>query len=146
MVDIATFRAVFPEFGDSAKYPDAQVQYYLDFAVQSLRPEAWRNLLERGTGLFVAHYLAMSAISRAGTVPGRGQLGIVASKSVGPASISYDNSAISAQPCTVIAGLSEALGPQQHGNEIEEERDRSRCGKRSQGQPCRAGQTVRRSL
>ena len=97
MVDVATFRAVFPEFGDAAKYPDAQVQYYLDFAVQSLRPEAWRNLLERGTGLFVAHYLAMSAISRAGTVPGRGQLGIVASKSVGPASISYDNSAISAQ-------------------------------------------------
>ena len=97
MVDIATFRAVFPEFGDSAKYPDAQVQYYLDFAVQSLRPEAWRNLLERGTGLFVAHYLATSAISRAGTIPGRGQLGIVASKSVGPASISYDNSAISAQ-------------------------------------------------
>ena len=97
MVDIATFRAVFPEFVDSAKYPDAQAQYYLDFAVQSLRPEAWRNLLERGTGLFVAHYLAMSAISRAGTVPGRGQLGIVASKSVGPASISYDNSAISAQ-------------------------------------------------
>ena len=97
MVDIATFRAVFPELGDAAKYPDAQVQYYLDFAVQSLRPEAWRNLLERGTGLFVAHYLAMSAISRAGTVPGRGQLGIVASKSVGPASISYDNSAISAQ-------------------------------------------------
>ena len=97
MVDIATFRAVFPEFGDAAKYPDVQVQYYLDFAVQSLRPEAWRNLLERGTGLFVAHYLAMSAISRAGTVPGRGQLGIVASKSVGPASISYDNSAISAQ-------------------------------------------------
>ena len=97
MVDIATFRAVFPEFVDAAKYPDVQVQYYLDFAVQSLRPEAWRNLLERGTGLFVAHYLAMSAISRAGTVPGRGQLGIVASKSVGPASISYDNSAISAQ-------------------------------------------------
>ena len=96
-MDIATFRAVFPELGDAAKYPDAQVQYYLDFAVQSLRPEAWRNLLERGTGLFVAHYLAMSAISRAGTVPGRGQLGIVASKSVGPASISYDNSAISAQ-------------------------------------------------
>ena len=96
-MDIATFRAVFPEFGDAAKYPDAQVQYYLDFSVQSLRPEAWRNLLERGTGLFVAHYLAMSAISRAGTVPGRGQLGIVASKSVGPASISYDNSAISAQ-------------------------------------------------
>ena len=96
-MDIATFRAVFPEFGDAAKYPDAQVQYYLDFAVQSLRPEAWRNLLERGTGLFVAHYLAMSAISRAGTIPGRGQLGIVASKSVGPASISYDNSAISAQ-------------------------------------------------
>ena len=97
MVGIAAFRAVFPEFGDAAKYPDAQVQYYLDFAVQSLRPEAWRNLLERGTGLFVAHYLAMSAISRAGTIPGRGQLGIVASKSVGPASISYDNSAISAQ-------------------------------------------------
>ena len=97
MVDVATFRAVFPEFGDAAKYPDARVQYYLDFAVQSLRPEAWRNLLERGTGLFVAHYLAMSAISRAGAIPGRGQLGIVASKSVGPASISYDNSAISAQ-------------------------------------------------
>ena len=96
-MDIATFRAVFPGFVDAAKYPDVQVQYYLDFAVQSLRPEAWRNLLERGTGLFVAHYLAMSAISRAGTIPGRGQLGIVASKSVGPASISYDNSAISAQ-------------------------------------------------
>lgn len=100
MVDIATFRAVFPEFGDSAKYPDAQVQYYLDFAVQSLRPEAWCNLLERGTGLFVAHYLAMSAVSGSGAIPGRGQLGIVASKSVGPASISYDNSAISAQADT----------------------------------------------
>ena len=97
MVDISAFRAVFPEFVDAAKYPDVQVQYYLDFAVQSLRPEAWRNLLERGTGLFVAHYLAMSAVSGSGAIPGRGQLGIVASKSVGPASISYDNSAISAQ-------------------------------------------------
>ena len=96
-MDIATFRAVFPEFGYAAKYPDVQVQYYLDFAVQSLRPEAWRNLLERGTGLFVAHYLAMSAVSGSGAIPGRGLLGIVASKSVGPASISYDNSAISAQ-------------------------------------------------
>lgn len=78
-VTITSFRAAFPAFGDPTKYPDGQVQFYLDFAVLMLRPERWTTVLDQGTMLFVAHFLSTDALALAagiGGVPGTG-VGVV---------------------------------------------------------------------
>lgn len=90
----AEFRQQIPQFADTAKYPDTQVQMYLSMAEASLPASRWGELYEFGLALFVAHNLALDQMS-SGAIPGRAQIGLVASKSVGPASISYDNSAFS---------------------------------------------------
>ena len=87
----AEFRQQIPQFADAVKYPDAQVQFYLTMAELSLPASRWGELYGFGLALFVAHNLALDQMSN-GTIPGRAQIGLVASKSVGPASVSYDNS------------------------------------------------------
>lgn len=88
----AEFRQQIPQFADAVKYPDAQVQFYLAMAELSLPASRWGELYGFGLALFTAHNLALDQMSN-GAIPGRAQVGLVASKSVGPASISYDNSA-----------------------------------------------------
>ena len=91
MLIAADFRARFPHFADAVKWPDASIDFYVTLAAKSLPPERWLDLLPEGTALFVAHNLALDAMA-AGKIPGRlSNAGIVASKSVGPAAISYDN-------------------------------------------------------
>lgn len=85
------FRQQIPQFADTAKYPDAQVQMYLGMAEASLPASRWGELYGFGLALFTAHNLALDQMSN-GPIPGRSQFGLVASKSVGPASVSYDNS------------------------------------------------------
>lgn len=87
----AEFRQQFTQFADAAKYPDAQVQFYLEMAELSLPASRWGELYGFGLALFTAHNLALDQMSN-GPIPGRSQFGLVASKSVGPASVSYDNS------------------------------------------------------
>lgn len=87
----AEFRQQIPQFADTAKYPDAQVQMYLGMAEASLPASRWGELYGFGLALFTAHNLALDQMSN-GPIPGRSQFGLVASKSVGPASVSYDNS------------------------------------------------------
>jgi hypothetical protein len=109
----ATFIQDFPEFGNQSAYPPAVIAYYLALANILLNPVFWGgpspNALPQGTPvsppqamidfaaeLFVAHNLVLEyAAQRAaatGGLPGT-QTGPVASKGVGPISVSYDNGA-----------------------------------------------------
>lgn len=106
-VTTATFRADFPEFGSLAMFPENVLNYYIALGGMLLNQRRWGTPSETATSpptkkydfgleLFVAHHVtlekqAMDAAS-AGAAPGTGQGGAVASKSVGPASVSYDTS------------------------------------------------------
>lgn len=88
----AEFRASFPQFVSATLYPDSSVQFWLTLAGKLLRPERWQDVLPEGIGLFVAHNLALEGPAGAGSkTPGVGT-GMVASKTVGKLSVSYDNS------------------------------------------------------
>ena len=87
----ADFRARWVQFADPVRWPDTLISFYSTLAEKSLPPSRWLDLLPEGTALFIAHNLALDAMS-AGRIPGRiSGAGIVASKSVGPAAVSYDN-------------------------------------------------------
>ena len=87
----AEFRTRWVQFADPVRWPDALISFYDTLAAKSLRPDRWLDMLPEGTALFIAHNLALDAMS-AGRIPGRiSGAGMVASKSVGPASVSYDN-------------------------------------------------------
>lgn len=89
---VAAFRSLQPEFSDSVKYPDAAITRWLVLADKILPANRWEDWLETGTCWFAAHYLAIGRLneqtSRRGSAVGAG--GIVASKSLGQASVSYD--------------------------------------------------------
>ena len=84
-MDAATFRAVYPVYGDLIKYAPETVDYWLATARARLNPLVWQNLLDEGLGLFVAHKLALmtSVTAGAGT-------GLVSSKSIGGVSIAFN--------------------------------------------------------
>lgn len=73
-IDITTFRGRFPEFSDTSKYPDAQVQFYLDLSQMLMAADRWQNLLPFGAFLFTAHNLTLEAVavrdSARGSIPG----------------------------------------------------------------------------
>ena len=95
-MDVSTFTTTYPEFGNATKYPDAVIARWLDLASIMLNAERWGAALDFGTGLFVAHNLALGAVSTAaakkGGAPGQ-QIGPLSSKSVGHVSASYDTGA-----------------------------------------------------
>ncbi|MFG1399838.1 DUF4054 domain-containing protein [Roseixanthobacter pseudopolyaromaticivorans] len=97
-VTSASFYQAFPEFADVEKYPVATVDMWVAAARSLLSAERWGDLLDLGTGLFVAHNLALSRLATAaaasGAAPG-GATGIVASKAVDKVSVSYDTSSAS---------------------------------------------------
>lgn len=70
----ASFRAAFPAFADTTKYPDAEVNFYIGLAVIMCgNVYRWGDALEYGMSLFIAHNLALdgTALSAAGGgVPG----------------------------------------------------------------------------
>jgi hypothetical protein len=106
-VSAVTFRESYPEF-DATAYPTSAVNYFLAVATILLStarfgvgataaaspPTTEYDLV---TELFVAHFLTLEKRAQdaasAGGVPGEVQ-GPVASKSVGPLSVSYANSAV----------------------------------------------------
>lgn len=96
-VDIATFRANFPEFSNTTPYPDPQVQFYLDYSVIALSEIRWNTLLDQGTQLFVAHNLALAAqrakAAATGAIPGVTQ-GAVNAKAVDKVSVGYDSTVV----------------------------------------------------
>ena len=94
--DTCEFKKVFPEFADDNKYPPAQIEYWGSIAELRLNADRWGNLLTHGKYLFIAHNVALSAQAVAAANQGSSVLqstGLLAGKSVGDVSISYDTSA-----------------------------------------------------
>lgn len=95
-MDVATFRQDFPEFSDTTKYPDAQVQFWLTVSESLVNPDRWGVLTDQGIELCTAHHLVLAARDEAaisvGGVPGL-MKGPQSSKAVDKVSASYDTGA-----------------------------------------------------
>lgn len=91
-MDIAQFRIDFPEFTDATTYPTAMIKFWSRLAEVRMNVLRWGNLYPYGVELCTAHYITVA--SKNATSPG-GVGGMVASKSVGPAAVSYDTASIS---------------------------------------------------
>jgi hypothetical protein len=85
-VTIDSFRASFPEFADTTKYPDSQITFWLNGSIVRFDPTLFDDQFDYITSLYVAHNLAVS--KRRGLV--NGGIGFLSSKSVGPVSAGYD--------------------------------------------------------
>ena len=103
----ASFVIDYPEFGNQSEYPVPVINYYLALAGILLNQSRWgcpsatatnppTTLIDMATELFVAHHIAIEyraqRAAAAGAPPGDAT-GPVASKSVGPISVSYDTGA-----------------------------------------------------
>ena len=82
------FRIAFPQFASS---PDATVDALLAQAGIWLSAEMWGDVLDIGTGLYVAHFLQLGINSQAnGGASQKTATGLLASKSVDVVSASMD--------------------------------------------------------
>ncbi|MCE2563375.1 DUF4054 domain-containing protein [Komagataeibacter sp. FNDCF1] len=94
-MNASDFLTLFPEFSDTTRYPTATITMWLTVAAQFVDQRRWGDSYNLGLSLFVAHELVLgqqaAIASAAGSVPGV-TTGVVASKSVGPLSKSYDTS------------------------------------------------------
>ena len=109
---VGQFRIDYPAFADTARFTDAEIQYWIDIACSppnmsyAINQRRWGQFFTLGLNLFVAHNLAVADMltQRAGP-PGTGTgpggsygytslvgVGVPASKSVGGVSLSYDTS------------------------------------------------------
>lgn len=99
--DIAQFRQHFPEFGDTVRYPDPQIEFWSSIGEICLIEDRWKTLYAQGMELFVAHNITMATqnldVADAGGDPGSAASGPVQSKTVGSVSKSYDSQAIAEQ-------------------------------------------------
>lgn len=89
---LTEFRAAFPSFTE-ALYPDAAVEIRLALANDFFRTPRWGDgdLRKHVMGLYTAHYLsAFGSQSQGGNGQGSSAMGVVSSKSVDGASVSYD--------------------------------------------------------
>lgn len=92
-MDNAAFRAAFPEFSDKSVYPDEMLTLWGDFATSQVNECRWKSQTLMGIRLYVAHEITLAArnlkVSSNGGTPGDSS-GPVNTKTVGPATISYD--------------------------------------------------------
>ena len=83
------FRLAYPEFNDPGYFTSSAIAGLLATADLRLDSTSWQDSLNQGIGLFVAHYLTLSARQLTSNgVPGS----VITSKTVGPITISYDPS------------------------------------------------------
>ena len=83
---LANFRTLFPEFADTAAFPDATIQMWIIVGEAQMDVTRWGDLYEHGSMLFIAHNLKL--VVDGGNAGG----GAVSSKTVGSVSVSYDTS------------------------------------------------------
>lgn len=92
-VTAASFREMFAEFADAAKYPSPRIDAYITLAAKMMNAGRWGDLADYGAMLFVAHHVSLQAKrvrdSRFGKAPGQAG-GIVNNKSVDKVSIGFD--------------------------------------------------------
>lgn len=81
----ADFIAAFSKFADTAKYPEDSVEFWAGVAAKVIDPCKWGNMYMTGVYLYVAHQITLDSNDASGK-----DNGLVASKSVGSASKSYD--------------------------------------------------------
>lgn len=89
------FRADFPEFANTARYPDPAVNFYLGQADAILNQDVHGDQFVYLAELFTAHYVELRGRALAGAAGGfvsSGGSGVASSKSVDKVSVSYDNS------------------------------------------------------
>ena len=88
------FRSDFPQFADSTKFPDTQINFRLGLADILLSEKLTGvKLFPYFAELFVAHYLTLYAADSSAEAVGAASGatgGVVASKSVDKVSVSYD--------------------------------------------------------
>lgn len=89
------FRSDFPQFADTTKFPDSQINFRLGLADLLLSEKLTGvKLFPYFVELFVAHYLTLYAGDSAAAAMGGASgstSGVTASKSVDKVSVSYDN-------------------------------------------------------
>ncbi len=97
MLSPSDFRAIFPEFSDINAYPDAGIQFWLNYAYNNLNACRWNANLDTGAAYLTAHQVVLAKrnkdASRRGGTPGTVQ-GPLSSKGVGPVNASYDTSSV----------------------------------------------------
>lgn len=93
------FRAIFPAFASTTAFPDESIQYRLTLADAVISPDVWVEpvILEHAKGLYAAHFLALyGSVAVGGDGTGSmaaGSSGVISSKSVDGASVSFDTGA-----------------------------------------------------
>lgn len=96
LVTTTEFRRKFPEFISQEVFPGPVLQTWLDFAAKMLPEDRWSTVHDMGICFFAAHYVSLQARGLAAATSGKqspNTAGPVSSKSIGPASVSYDTSA-----------------------------------------------------
>lgn len=93
-VSPSQFRADFPSFADTTKFPDAQIQRFLDLSGCMINTDRWGCFSTMGMELITAHFLTMQgyflAINQGMPYPAGMALGIPTSKSVSKVSVGKD--------------------------------------------------------
>lgn len=92
-MDLDKFRLDFPEFADPVAYSNEQLTFWGDLSELEISSTRFGAARAHAVELLAAHYMAVSRLNGMGTTPGAGG-GLVASKSVGDVSVSYDNSGV----------------------------------------------------
>lgn len=91
---VADFRATFPEFTDTERYPDFLIAGWGIVATKQVCPRIWKNETQLGINLYVAHEITLEAQSiaaaKVGGIPGQ-QAGQANTKTVGSVTVGYDS-------------------------------------------------------
>lgn len=94
-MDLTQFRLDFPEFSDTAKYPDSQLTFWSTVAEAQVNECAWGSMKPFGVKLYVAHEITLAAqntkAAAVGGTPGQSG-GIANNKTVGSVTVGYDSS------------------------------------------------------
>jgi len=93
----STFREDYPEFSDPLVFSDGVLTRWALVASKLLNADRWCELIGFGTGLWIAHQLAMAKQNQKAAATGGtpGQInGPITSKTVSKVSVSYDPSAV----------------------------------------------------
>lgn len=96
-MDIAAFRAGFPEFSDTTIYPDTMISFWAGLAEKLVLPSVWCGCTNQGIQLYVAHEITLAAQNaRAASIGGTPGVsgGIANNKTVGSVTVGYDAQSI----------------------------------------------------
>lgn len=95
---VAEFRSAYPEFQNTAVYPDAAITYWISVSTLFVNPCVWEDKFGFGCSLWTAHNLVLQqqalGAAQAGGYPGISK-GAISSEGAGAVSLSYDTASVS---------------------------------------------------